>query len=69
MFIGHRGSLLPRRFVTSESRGARVDLTAGVERPWSVSLVPLGATQGPLGAPLEQSPAERPHAQVPAVPG
>jgi len=30
--IGHRGSLLPRRFDTSESRGVRADLTAGVGR-------------------------------------
>ena len=30
--IGHRGSLLPRRFDTSESRGIRADLTAGVGR-------------------------------------
>ena len=41
--IGHRGSLLPRRFDVSESRGVRADLTAGVERPWFVGLVPLGA--------------------------
>jgi len=30
--IGHRGSLLPRRFGTSESRDTRVDLMAGVGR-------------------------------------
>jgi len=41
--IGHRGSLLPRRFGTSESRGVRANLTAGVGRSWSVGLAPLGA--------------------------
>jgi len=41
--IGWRGSLLPRRFDTSESRGARADLTAAVGRSWSVGLAPLGA--------------------------
>ena len=40
---GHRGSLLPRRFGTSESRGIRADLTAGVGRSWSVGIAPLGA--------------------------
>ena len=53
--IGHQGSLLLRRFDTSESRGVRADLSAGVGRSWSVGLAPLGAS-----APLEQSPAERP---------
>ena len=41
--IGHRGSLLPRGFDASESMGVKADLTASVERSWSVGLAPLGA--------------------------
>jgi len=58
--IGHHGYPLPRHFGTAESRDIRADLTAGVGRSWSVGIAPLG--QGPLGAPLEQSPAWRPQA-------
>jgi len=53
--IGHRGSLLPRRFGTSESRGRQ-----GGSHGWCRALVVLlpraVGRQGPLGAPLEQSP-------------
>ena len=55
--IGRCGSLLPRRFNTSESRGVRADLTAGVGRRLAVR---SAGREGPLGAPLEQSTAERP---------
>ena len=41
--IGHRDSLSPRRFGTSESRVIRAYLTAGVGRSWFVGIAPLGA--------------------------
>ena len=63
--IGHRGSLLPRRFSASESRDIRVDLAASVGRSWSVGIDRAVGRQGPLGAPLEQSPAERPTLKLP----
>ena len=45
--IGVRGSLLPRCFDTSESRGVLADLTACVGRSWSVGLAPLGSVRRP----------------------
>ena len=58
--VGHRGSLLPRHFGTSESRA-----TGRISRLESVLVVHRAVGRKfPLGALQEQPPAERPHAQV-----
>ena len=58
--VGHRGSLLPRHFGTSESRA-----TGRISRLESVLVVHRAVGRKfPLGALQEQPPAERPDAEV-----